>query len=514
MPLTTACGGNPILPDLTFRIEKTDGTLLQSYNSNSIPTNAVPTWVHYGFFFTMPAGVPDVVLRILNNAPGGCGNDLALDDITFRPCGPLLTPVIIGSPVTNVAFCQGTAQSYQFNCTVSGGFNNPSFQWQQNINNGGWTDIAGANGNNYLANYTAAATPGTYNYRLAVAESGNINSLRCRVISPLITVLINPLPVTAASNNGPACANSSLQLHAGGGGTYIWTGPAGFISSLANPVIANVQAGNAGKYYVQVTTAAGCTKTDSTIVLVNPSPVAFTAFSDSSICEGSSVTLIGSGGTAWQWTPATGLSSANIINPIATPTDTTVYFFIARNSFNCTDTAFTKVNLIKRPLVNAGPDRQIIAGNSIRLNGTVTGQYSSFSWSPLQYINDPLILQPLINPPASTYYVLQAAAINSCGLSADTVFIHVFAQLFIPNAFTPNDDSKNDNWNIPALATYDNFELAVFNRYGQLVFRTVNINKPWDGKYKGKVLPAGAYAYFLDLKNGFDPIRGSVLLIR
>ena len=84
----SACSPNPIHPDLTFTLERTDGTILQSYNTKSILTQFVPTWQQFGFFFTTPANVSNVVLRIFNNAPGGCGNDLALDDITFRPCGP------------------------------------------------------------------------------------------------------------------------------------------------------------------------------------------------------------------------------------------------------------------------------------------------------------------------------------------------------------------------------------------------------------------------------------------
>ncbi|MDQ6812670.1 MAG: hypothetical protein M3040_02855, partial [Bacteroidota bacterium] len=93
--LTTACRGNTIKPNLTFNIEKTDGTILQTYNSGDIPPDQNPTWKQYGSFFTTPANVTTVVLRLINNAAGGCGNDLAIDDITFRPCGPQLAPSII-----------------------------------------------------------------------------------------------------------------------------------------------------------------------------------------------------------------------------------------------------------------------------------------------------------------------------------------------------------------------------------------------------------------------------------
>ncbi|HMI77918.1 MAG TPA: hypothetical protein VK484_03950, partial [Ferruginibacter sp.] len=141
--LTSSCGGSGIQPDLTFRIEKTDGTLLQSYNSGNIPATATPSWKQYGFFFTTPVAATDIVLRIVNNAPGGCGNDIALDDITFRPCGPLLTATITGMPTNTASLCEGTAGSFSFSCSVSGGFSNPTFQWQERFNGGAWINIPG-----------------------------------------------------------------------------------------------------------------------------------------------------------------------------------------------------------------------------------------------------------------------------------------------------------------------------------------------------------------------------------
>lgn len=512
--LPSSCGGNGNQPDLTFRIEKTDGTLLQSYNTGGIVTNSSPTWKQYGFFFTTPAGVPDVVLRIINNAAGGCGNDLALDDISFRPCGPQLIPSIIGLPVTSVSFCQGINNSYQFNCSVSGGYMNPSFQWQRKLNNGSWTDIPGANSNNFLAVFPPATAPGTYYYRLAVAESGNINSLQCRVNSSEISVIINPLPLTTASNTSPACERSAIQLNATGGVNYDWTGPAGFHATVVNPVVSNVQPANAGKYYVTVKDANNCLNIDSTLVVVNPAPVASTAFSDTTICAGSQVTLMGTGGTSWRWTPGTGLSSTSINNPVASPTDTTHYLYIAGNTFNCYDTANTTLNLVKNPVVNAGPDRQIISGNTIRLSGTISGGYNRFYWSPPQNISDVQSLQPMVNPRTSIDYVLNVEAVYPCGWVKDTVHIRVFGQLFIPNAFTPDGNGINDTWNIPALLAYPQFELTVYNRFGQEVFRTKKTPVAWDGRYKGKDLPTGSYTYLLDLKNGIDLVSGSVLIIR
>lgn len=211
--LPASCNGSAIQPDLTFSIERTDGTLLQSSNTNNIPSSSSPTWKQYGFFFTTPPSVSSIVLRIVNNAPGGCGNDLALDDITFRPCGPQITGSIDGQPVATIAFCKGLQQSFVLNCTTSGGFLNPAFQWQnRNPINNIWFDIPMANNNTFVNTFAQNTPSGIYQLRLAIAESGNLNSFQCRVYSQPFTFTINPEPVADAGPDKIIFKGQSVQL--------------------------------------------------------------------------------------------------------------------------------------------------------------------------------------------------------------------------------------------------------------------------------------------------------------
>ncbi|RYY68178.1 MAG: hypothetical protein EOO13_12995, partial [Chitinophagaceae bacterium] len=210
--LSSSCNGNSNQPNLTFTIERTNGVVLQTYNSGNIPPTAAPIWKQYGFFFTTPAGVSDIVLRMVNNAPGGCGNDLALDDITFRPCGPQLIPAIAGQNTISSNLCEGIPASYTYSCTVSAGFNNPVFQWQQRFNSGAWSDIIGAVASTYINNVPANKPIGLYEYRLTVAEAGNISSSQCRISSLPISLTINANPVPTALNSGPVCKGSQTQL--------------------------------------------------------------------------------------------------------------------------------------------------------------------------------------------------------------------------------------------------------------------------------------------------------------
>jgi gliding motility-associated-like protein len=511
---TTACAPNPTQPNLTFTIERTDGTVLQTYNTNTIVSQTTPLWQQFGFFFTTPANASEIVLRIFNNAPGGCGNDLALDDITFRPCGPQLTPVIVGSTSTTATICEGATRSFTLSATFSAGFNNPSYQWQKSADGIVWTDIPGATALSVTQTFLANAIPGNYLYRLSVAEAGNMNFSQCRIASNPLTIQVAPIPITTAVSNSPVCQANSLLLNASGGATYQWSGPNGFTATGSAVTISNVQPGQAGRYYVEVTSAAGCTSSDSVDVIVNIKPAANVSFSSVAICGGDAVQLESSGGGTYQWIPATGLSSDIIANPLASPATTTDYSVVVSNQFDCRDTAQVVVNVVEAPAADAGPDKWIIEGTSVQLLANASGDNISYSWLPALFINDPNALQPVVNPLRDTSYVLTVVSNDGCGIATDTVKITVYKDVYIPSAFSPNNDGLNDTWNIPVLNVFPGFELTIFNRLGQVVYQNRDSNIPWNGKYKGLDQPIGVYVYYIDLKVEGGKFKGTVTLVR
>lgn len=513
---STACGSSGNQPNLTFTIETTNGAVIQSYNTGNIPQSSSADWKQYGFYFSTPPGVSDVVLRIFNNALGGCGNDLALDDITFRPCGPQIIPVIDGFNSLNVSYCTGTSQSFTFRAAISTGFSIPQFQWQVSTDNSNWTDIAGATATTYTANFTSATTPSTYYYRLAAAEQGNFNSVKCRVVSQVITVGVGSVPVTSINVSSPVCQGGIATLTATGGTDYSWTKEGGGLVVFDNKAtISNIDFSDSGKIYVLVKSNGGCSHLDSAYLKVLPKPTATVSFDSTGICTGKSIQLSGGGNGTYHWMPAATLSSDAIPNPVASPAATTVYSLVVTNANGCTDTAFIKVTVVESPHVNAGPDQTIIAGNSVKLLASVTGQEVSFSWSPPDDLSSAVVLQPIATPPADIHYTLTATSNAGCGTDVDKVHVFVFNDLFIPNAFSPDANGNNDTWNIPALNAFPNFELRVYNRAGVLVYQCAQLLKPWDGTYKGEPQPPGAYVYVIDVHDRKRPLyKGSVLLIR
>lgn len=509
----SACSGNGNRPNIVFSIETSTGTVIQTYNTADILHQSVPQWMQYGFYFTMPVGVNDVVLRMTNNTPGGCGNDLALDDITFRPCGPKVDASFINVSGNNgtVNFCISDNKNITISGAVQAGYNNPSFQWQQSTDNGNtWTDIAGASNTSYSKTFSSF---GTFKYRMSAAETGNLGVANCRVSSNILTIIIDSIPKPGATSTSPVCIGGNISMSARGGAQYTWSGPNGFSSATASPTINSAKLSDAGNYYVKVTTVGGCINTDSTMVSVNRLPVA-DAGSNASVCEGNSVVLNATGGVSYTWTPADGLSNAFIAQPTASPAATTLYTVSVSSQFNCMAKDTVRITVLQKPVADAGPDKKMTAGQAIQLDGTAGGDVGTYSWTPAQYINDPTILSPLVSPPNDFTYTLQVTSTNGCGIATDEVKIRVFKKIIIPNAFSPNNDGVNDRWIIEGLDTYPESTTEVFNRWGQVVFRSRGYTVPWNGTFNGKPLPIGTYYYIIDRKNDFPLMSGWVIIVR
>lgn len=508
---TSACGGIGIDPNLTLKIETVTGTVLATYNSGNINETPSPEWKQYGVFFTTTAASTSVVLRITNNAGGGCGNDILLDDITFRPCGPLVNAALSITGDTTAEVCEGNPATYLLQSAASTGYNDPVYQWQVSINGGIFRDIIGATDQQYLRQPTDS---GVYRYRLSMAESVNAVFTNCRVASNMVTITVNGLPFPGLSDTTTGCAETNLLMEASGGEIYNWTGPNGFTATGKNVTVPDLQAADAGLYRVMVTTIKGCSAGDSTNVVVHPAvdPLVVGA---ASVCEGVAVNLQASGGVRYEWTPAAGLSSATISNPIASPTDSTIYKVTVFSEYGCFDTASVAVNIWKKPLANAGPNKQILEGQSIPLEGTAAGTQVIYFWTPTNTLTNTSSLSPVARPVDNTTYTLHVVSQLGCGTSTDDVFVRVFKEVKIPNAFSPNGDGINDDWKIINLITYPEATLQVFNRHGQKVFESRGYARNWNGTYNGHPLPVGTYYYVIDLKTEFYPrLSGWVFIAR
>ena len=514
LDLPTTCGGNPILPNITFTIQTADGTLLKSYNTGDIPTTTDVKWTQYGTYFTTPANSTQaIIVTMSNNAPGGCGNDFALDDITFRACGPVIQAGFGStSGPSTAALCQGGSAVYNLNATVIGD-NSPVYQWQSNTNGSAWADIPGSTASSITIPFNNAM-PGVYQYRLGIANGSNITSVQCRVYSDPLTVTVNPLPVVPAIADQTVCYGSQLTLTASGGASYTWTGP-GLAPTTQNPlVISNVSPANAGIYTVVAVSDSGCAAAPVT-AKVTVLPQIVPGISGSvAVCAGESTQLNATGGLYYRWTPATGLDNDTLANPTATPLQTTTYTAHISNG-GCADSSKSvTVTVDQNPIANAGSEIILFEGQSVILQGSVQGDnITGYYWTPATFLSDPTSLNPIASPSHDITYTLTVSS-STCGASTSSVFVRVYQKITIPNTFSPNNDGINDYWDINALVTFPESITQVFDRYGQRVFQSTGYASPWDGTSNVKPLPAGTYYYIIDLKDGQPKLSGWVMIVR
>lgn len=110
---------------------------------------------------------------------------------------------------------------------------------------------------------------------------------------------------------------------------------------------------------------------------------------------------------------------------------------------------------------------------------------------------------------------------QNCCYNSDTVYVNVF-KYFFPDAFSPNGDGTNDVFRMIGLYRNINLNLYVYDRGGQMIFQSDNIDSGWDGTYRGAKCPAGTYSWvaFVDFRssdittNGKVKFKGTVILVR
>jgi gliding motility-associated-like protein len=192
----------------------------------------------------------------------------------------------------------------------------------------------------------------------------------------------------------------------------------------------------------------------------------------------------------------------------------TVYTFTPTGG-QCGVSAQITITINPPPVLTMGPDLTITDGASTSLNVSVTGNIVSYQWQPSTGLNNAAIKDPVASPSSTTTYTLLVIDDNKCEASGSIkVTVSGRSKISVPNAFSPNGDGINDTWVITTLSAFPGATVDVFNRYGQPVFHSENLNKAWDGTYNGKPLPVGTYYYIIDLKNNEKKTAGSVTIFK
>ncbi len=272
-----------------------------------------------------------------------------------------------------------------------------------------------------------------------------------------------------------------------------------------------------GNYTISITDDIGCTHSEEFVISSLSSLIA-DAGNDTSYCQGyGPAVFVGNGnGVNSLWTDILGnILSLGDTLIIDAPVGNMGYIYqISDGICTSSDTAYAVV--LATPIVDAGPDLEIILEESIMIGGDPTAADGSiFAWIPSESLDDSTLANPTANPSENTIYVVYVEDINTC-VSSDTMVVVVKPKFIPNNGFTPNGDGVNDVWIIGDLSKFPNVEVSLFNRWGQLLFSSKGYTEPWDGMYSGKLVPVGTYYYVIDLKDKDypEPFTGPLTIMR
>lgn len=257
----------------------------------------------------------------------------------------------------------------------------------------------------------------------------------------------------------------------------------------------------AGIYKDTLLTSLGCDSVIITDLKVHPKPRPDLG-PDGNICMDTQSSITPGSFSSYLW-------QDNSSQPDYIVTSIGKYWVTVIDANNCSATDTLNILTIDTIPKNFLPtNRQLCNGDVLKIT---VPNYSAYQWSTGSTISTIDISS------FGTYYLTVKDFNNCIGTDSITIQRKNCIYIAIPNAFTPNDDTKNDIFKPIINQAIQNFSFIVFNRYGQKVFETREYGKGWDGTLKGKPQPSGSYVYNIKYTNifGIETVEnGSVLLIR
>jgi gliding motility-associated-like protein len=354
--------------------------------------------------------------------------------------------------------------------------------------------------------------PVTTTYVVELDDNGckNKDSLAVRVVD---------FVSLAARSDTVICENDEVQLGGVTNGLQFNWSPAGTVN---NAGLLNALAKPASTTTYRLTASIGhCSAADDVIIKVVPYPTV-AAGADTLICHNTSCQLKGfTDGSSVQWSPGNAVDNAGILNPVASPPATTEYILSAYDTKGCPKPARDTVLVTVLPKIfpEAGNDTAVVTGQPLQLNA---GGGSGYVWSPAFNLSSDTIANPVaVFNDASEERTYKVLVYNKAGcVDSDYVHIKVYTTqptVFVPTAFTPNNDGKNDLLR-PIAAGITRIEyFRIYNRWGQLVFSTTQSGRGWDGRILGREQGTGTFVWEVkatDYKGLPFIQKGNVTLIR
>ena len=349
------------------------------------------------------------------------------------------------------------------------------------------------------------------------------NSKGCASDTLKKSIVINPKPVTNFGYSTPVCYGLPVQFSDSsvvtGSVVNKWSWVLNNAEWSAQQNTSRSFSFFNPKVGLVATSALGC-KSDTTFktLFVNPLPDVTMNFKNS--CKNAPVnfTATDNSGTVtqWKWVFGDGaVATTQNAQHTYTANGTYKVKLFATAATGCYSDSLQKDITIYGTNAFAGNDTIAAAGQPVQLHATGG---LSYSWTPAIGLSDVNISNPVAIISSTQTYFLKAFTPEGCESYDDvTVKIYKGPDIYLPNAFTPNGDTKNDLFKGIAVGIKQFNYLKVYNRWGQLVFYTTDYNKGWDGMWKGRQQPGGVYiilANGIDFKGNIIDKKATVMLIR
>ena len=359
-----------------------------------------------------------------------------------------------------------------------------------------WKDI---NATQTLINPDKVSISGTY-FMVGTSAAG------CKSDPAPVNVTVNPLPVATivAPVQTTICDKSTLTLTATGGTSYQWLFNGAIIAGATN---ANYAASLAGSYEVNVI-ALGCTSKVATPVNLSLIKAAIPKFSNSIACVDVPVSFfnesdtLSSGLVNWVWDFGDG-QSATLSNPVHTykrAATFSVKLTVTPKLCSSLSASFTKNMTVENPPPGIKyPNVLAIKNKATQLSARFIANGYSYLWTPSIGLNNGAIQKPIFNASNEQLYRVRLTSAVGC-VTIDSVRVSVFenSDIFVPKAFSPNRDGKNDLL-FPFLVNIKTLKFfRIYNRWGQRMFQTSDITQGWDGIYNNIPQPLDTYTWVVE----------------
>lgn len=364
-----------------------------------------------------------------------------------------------------------------------------------------------ADGINFQSSNIFNVAPG--NYTVTIRDANG-----CSITRNAIVGLINDLTVTPGPDE-TICEGTSVQLKPSTNASqFSWTN-AGSLNApnvgqpIASPLVST--------QYIVTAILGVCSATDTINVNVLPAPVADAGIGGD-ICFGQTYQLQGSGGVSYQWSPAAYLRSTTASNPVSSPTQSIRYSLVVTDANGCRSLqpGVVQVKVTPPIVIQLTRDTAVAFGDVFQLRASSLA--NNYVWSPgfgLNNFNDP---NPIVTVTSDITYTVTATTSAGCkGEASVTLKVYKGPDIYVPTAFTPNRDGKNDVLKPFPVGIKNYTFFRVYNRWGQVIFSTSEFNKGWDGTARGQEQPSGTYVWVVEgftKENKKISKKGTVALIR